>query len=140
MSSYILVNDQIQSNEWWKTLVRLCARIGDEFEICCWADEKEEIEQAMPFGHKVPSSWHGGTVIQGGITKSFVNYLTALDKPEADIYNKMTPFFTVRLGGVLSSEHYGTEVILSDVPAGIQKSVDQILAEMERSAQVHRNL
>lgn len=140
MSSYILVNDLVQDNAWWCELIISCANVGDEFQIRCWADERAEIEQALSFGEKVSSSWHDGTVIKGRITRAFLTYLTKLEKPEADVYNKMTPFFTIRLGDVLSSEHYGTEIIISNPPDRAQDSIERILSAMEQLVVVHRNL
>ena len=101
---------------------------------------RAEIEQALSFGEKVSSSWHDGTVIKGRITRAFLTYLTKLEKPEADVYNKMTPFFTIRLGDVLSSEHYGTEIIISNPPDRAQDSIERILSSMEQLVVVHRNL
>lgn len=109
MSSYILVGHNYPDKKWWNEIVRACAVVGDPFEIHCWHDERAEAKAALQFGHKVTSTWWEGTVIQGRITKEFLSYLTESSKPDdTEIYNKMTPFFTIIFGNKLHSEHYGT--------------------------------
>ena len=141
MSSYILVDRRCPDKKWWNEIVRACAIVGDIFEIHCWSDEHAETKAALQFGHKVTSTWHGGTVIQGRITKEFLSYLTESMKPEdTDIYNKMTPFFTIVFGNTLHSEHYGTEIVISKAIREKETSVDRILDRMEDIAIVHRNI
>ena len=141
MSSYILVDRRCPDKKWWNEIVRACAIVGDLFEIHCWSDERAETKAALQFGHKVTSTWHGGTVIQGRITKEFLSYLTESQKPQdTDIYNKMTPFFTIVFGNTLHSEHYGTEIVISKAIREKETSVDRILDRMEDVAIVHRNI
>ena len=81
------------------------------------------------------------TVIQGRITKEFLSYLTESSKPnDTEIYNKMTPFFTIIFGNKLHSEHYGTEIIISKAIREKTRSVEHILDQMEDFAVVHRNI
>lgn len=141
MSSYILVDRRCMDKKWWNEIVRACAVIGDPFEIHCWSDEREETKAALQFGYKVTSSWRGGTVIQGRITKEFLSYLTESKKPEdTEIYNKMTPFFTIVFGNTLHSAHYGTEIIISKAIREKESVIDRILDRMEDIAIVHRNI
>ena len=141
MSSYILVGHNYPDKKWWNEIVRACAVVGDPFEIHCWSDERTETKAALQFGHKVTSSWSGGTVIQGRITKEFLSYLTQAKKPEdTEIYNKMTPFFTIVFGNTLHSEHYGTEIIISKAIREKESVIDRILDRMEDIAIVHRNI
>lgn len=141
MSSYILVGGKHNDKRWWNDLVRACAIVGDTFEIHCWSDEKTEIQAALKYGHKVSSTWSGGTVIRGRITKDFLSFLMEAPKPiDTDIYNKMTPFFSIFFGGKLYSEHYGTEVTISKVARENQPAVDRILDQMSDVGTVHRNI
>ena len=141
MSSYILVNRNYDDKQWWNDIVRTCAVIGDPFEIHFWSDEKAEIQAALKYGYKETSSWSDGTVIRGKITREFLTFLTEAAKPtDTDIYNKMTPFFTIFFGNRLHSEHYGTEIIISKVARENQPIVDQILNRLESMVTVHRNL
>ena len=141
MGSYILVNRNYDDKQWWNDIVRACAVIGDTFEIHCWSDEKKEIQAALKYGHKVTSTWSGGTVIQGRITREFISFLTEAKKPsDTEIYNKMTPFFTIVFGNKLHSEHYGTEVIISKVIREKQPTVDRILDQLSDIGTVHRNI
>ena len=141
MSSYIEVDRNYPDKKWWNEIVRACAVVGDPFEIHCWSDESAEVKVALQFGYKVTSSWRGGTVIRGRITKEFLSYLTESKKPEdTEIYNKMTPFFTIVFGNTLHSEHYGTEIIISKAIREKETTVDRILDRMEDIAVVHRNI
>lgn len=141
MSSYILVGRDYNDKRWWNDLVLACAVIGDSFEIHCWHDEKAEIQAALKYGHKVISSWSGGTVIRGRITREFINFLIDTKKPtDTQIYNKMTPFFTIFFGNKFHSEHYGTEIIISKVTRENQPAVDRILDQMGNVGTVHRNI
>lgn len=141
MSSYIEVDRSYPDKKWWNEIVRACAIIGDPFEIHCWSDESAEVNAALQFGHKVTSTWRDGTVIQGRITKEFLSYLTESKKPEdTEIYNKMTPFFTIVFGNTFHSEHYGTEIVISKAIREKDTSVDRILDRLEDVAIVHRNI
>ena len=141
MSSYILVDRRCMDKKWWNEIVRACAVVGDPFEIHCWSDESAEVQAALQFGHKVTSTWRDGTVIQGRITKEFLSYLTESKQPEdTEIYNKITPFFTIIFGNKLHSEHYGTEIIISKAIREKARSVERILDQMESVAVVHRNI
>ena len=141
MSSFIEVGRNYPDKKWWNEIVRACAVVGDPFEIHCWSDERVETKAALQFGYKVTSSWRGGTVIQGRITKEFLSYLTESKKPEdTGIYNKMTPFFTIVFGNTLHSEHYGTEIIISKAIREKESVIDRILDRMEGIAIVHRNI
>lgn len=141
MSSYIMVHRNDVDKHWWNDLVRACAVIGDTFEIHCWSDEKTEMKAALKYGHKETSSWSGGTVIRGRITREFLSFLIEAPKPtDTQIYNKMTPFFTIIFGNVMHSEHYGTEIIISKVARENQPTVDRILDQMANIGTVHRNL
>ena len=141
MSSYILVGGKYNDKRWQNDLLRACAIVGDTFEIHCWSDEKTEIQAALKYGHKVSTTWSGGTVIRGRITKDFLSFLTEAPKPtDTDIYNKMTPFFSIFFGGKLYSEHYGTEVTISKIARENQPAVDRILDQMSDVGTVHRNI
>ena len=141
MSSYILIDKSVDDKSWWSELIKTCAVVGDTFEIHCWSDENDAVKLALQYGRKVTSSWHDGTVITGIITKDFLGFLADMPKPsESEPYNKMTPFFTIQFGNTLSSEHYGSEVIISKVPNGKTSIVDRIIKKLERCAVVHRNI
>lgn len=45
-----------------------------------------------------------------------IEALLSMPQPEdREVYHKMTDFFTLRIGGTVSSEHYGTEFFLFQV-------------------------
>ena len=141
MSTYILVNRNKKDKRWWNDLVRACAVIGDSFEIHCWYDESDAMRQALRYGHKETSTWHGGTVIKGVITREFISFLTEAPKPtDTEIYNKMTPFFSIFFGNRLYSEHYGTEMTISKHVRENKAAISRILDEVEPFGTVHRDL
>ena len=77
----------------------------------CWTEETEEIAMALPFGTFKESTWQYGKIIEGKVTPEFTSFLLGLPKPtDTDIYNKMTPVFTMALDNCFLSEHYGTEL------------------------------
>ena len=76
----------------------MAARIllASRVEIHCWKEEQKEIEMALRFGRKKQTDWDFGTVIEGAVTEELINFLLTLPKPDdKDIYNKMTPFFSI---------------------------------------------
>ena len=80
-------------------------------------------------------------MIRDRITREFLSFLTEAKKPtDTEIYNKMTPFFTIVFGNKLHSEHYGTEIIISKVIREKQPAVDRILDQMSEIGTVHRNI
>lgn len=141
MSSYILVGRRKQDKRWWNELVRTCAVIGDPFEIHCWYDEQTEYNLARRFGDVWKPGWHGGMVIKGRITREFLAFLLESQKPaDTEIYNKMTPFFTIQFGDRLYSEHYGTEMTISRLVREQKPVIVRILDEMETYGTVYRDL
>ena len=141
MSSYILVGRKKSDKQWWNDLIRSCAVIGEPFEIHCWYDERAEMEQALRFGQLCKSNWHGGTAVRGRITREFLAFLTEAPKPtDTEIYNKMTPFFTIQFGDRLYSEHYGTEMTVTKLAREERPALERILREMEAFGTVHRDL
>mgnify|MGYP001623869154 FL=1 len=81
------------------------------FEIHCWNEEQEYINLALQFGRRKDLNWNGGTVIAGQVTQHFKDWLMGFPKPcDTEIYNKMTPFFSIFLDNGFCSEHYGTEL------------------------------
>lgn len=141
MSSYIQVDDRMEDNNWWIELLRSCASLGEHFWIMCWADEAECARGLLRYGTIVPNAWQGGIMIEGTITREFLCFLGAQPKPlRSHGYNKMTPFFTIRLGDTLASEHYGTEISIINAPPQSREAIERILKSLERTATVHRDV
>lgn len=81
------------------------------FEIHCWNEEQEEIKMALQYSEMKDFNWEYGKVIADTVTPAFTEYLLSLSKPaDTEIYNKMTPFFSIFLNNDFLSEHYGTEL------------------------------
>ena len=99
------------SNEEWRGLMKEKLRSAKRFEIHCGKEEQREIEAALQFGTVKETGWRYGKVIEGAVTEELTKYLLSLPKPhDTEIYNKMTPFFSIFLDNGFSSEHYGTEL------------------------------
>jgi len=99
-----------KDNTKWKKLISENIITAKTFEIHCWKDERAEISLALKYGVIKETNWKHGSVIKGNITDDFKSMLLSLPKPtDTDIYNKMTPFFSIFFDNGFSSEHYGTE-------------------------------
>lgn len=102
-----------KDNSAWLVLISEYIRSATSFEIQCWADEVEEMILALQYGEIKPSNWKKGTIVEGTVTSDFIKMVLEIPKPkDTEIYNKMTPFFSIAFDNGFSSEHYGTEVII----------------------------
>lgn len=99
------------SCEEWKNIMAQKLKTASSFEIHCWNEEVEEIKAALRYGGLKETGWGYGKVIAGTVTERFVCELLAAPKPsDTEVYNKMTPYFSIFLDNGFSSEHYGTEL------------------------------
>ena len=102
-----------RDNSAWLALISEHIRSAKSFEIQCWEDEVEEMILALQYGEIKPSNWKKGTIVEGTVTPDFIRMVLEMPKPkDTEIYNKMTPFFSIAFDNGFSSEHYGTEVII----------------------------
>lgn len=99
------------TNETWRRWMQPALADAKTFEIHCWAEETEWIALALNHGMVKPSDWNYGTIVEGPVTPEFISMVLSLPKPEdREIYNKMTPFFSIFLDNGYESTHYGTEL------------------------------
>lgn len=99
------------TNEEWKRIMASELSKSKRFEIHCWNDETMFIDLALQFGKLKNSGWEYGKIIVGEVTTDFTEIVLNYPKPtDTEIYNKMTPFFSIFLDNGFSSEHYGTEL------------------------------
>lgn len=95
----------------WRVVMERKAQGAENFEIHCWDQDEEGMELALQYGVYKDVNWPNGKVITGQVTEEFIHMLTHLPKPESnDLYDKMTPFFSIFFDNGFSSEHYGTEM------------------------------
>ena len=107
----IELHETSDTNAEWKEIMSRRLLGAAQFEIHCWHEETKEIRMALRFGTIKDFPWDYGTVISGPVTQEFQEYLLSLPKPtNCEVYNKMTPFFSIFLDDEFSSEHYGTEL------------------------------
>ena len=111
---------------WWKQLMSLFFKPGRAFEIRCWREKQEAIAKALTFG---TLSERDGTdyevSVKGTLDGAAIHELLEAEQATED--DRMTAFFTIRLEGVLSCEHYGTEIYLFDLSEELQQQVRTIL-------------
>ena len=101
----------LSTNEEWRTIMSEKLKSAGRFEIHCWNEEEKEIEMALRYGRLKETGWSYGKVIEGKVTEKMADFLLSLPKPtDTEVYNKMTPFFSIFLDNGFSSEHYGTEL------------------------------
>ena len=97
----------------WRAIMRKKSEGAKTFEIYCWDQEAEWLEYALQYGEYKDVEWAHGKVVTGQVTEEFIRMLTTLPKPEdSELYDKMTPFFSIFLDNGFSSEHYGTELFV----------------------------
>lgn len=101
---YLQKTNKVWKEHMWRNLC-----VAKRFEIHCWMNEKEWIDLALQFGTLKDSDWRYGEIIAGEVTPAFIEMVLGLPKPtDTELFNKMTPFFSIFLDDVFSSEHYGT--------------------------------
>lgn len=129
MSLMISIDNAVSNNQWWKDLLRLFAKPGEYFEIHCWLDETEELRIAGEFGKIACYSMPDIRIVHGTLTDRLISILLNMSKPvDCECYNKMVPFFTIRIGDDFSSEKYGTEIILKSRTTFESEKVEKILS------------
>lgn len=100
-----------ETNNKWRTYMTAALKTAKAFEIHCWTEETECIDLALRYGKQKDTDWRYGKIIAGDVTPEFCAFLLGLPKPtDTELYNKMTPFFTISLDNGFWSEHYGTEL------------------------------
>jgi len=100
-----------KTNDEWRMLIwpHLCD--AKQFEIHCWQTETEWISLALKHGDLKESNWQWGKIIAGKVTPAFIEMVMDMPKPtDTEMFNKMTPFFSIFLDDVFCSEHYGIEL------------------------------
>ena len=101
-----LVNNS-DDNLTWKEIIVGYLKNGEKFEVHCWNEEKEQIAIMKEYAQIEKTDWGFGVVLKGIVTAEFTNMLLSLPKPsDNEIYNKMTPFFSIFIDNIFYSEHY----------------------------------
>ena len=99
------------TNAVWRQWMEAALAEAKNFEIHCWKEEADWIRCALNYGTVKPSDWKYGTIVEGPVTPDFTRMLLTEPKPtDREIYNKMTPFFSIFLDNGYESAHYGTEL------------------------------
>lgn len=85
--------DHNVSSDWWKKIIQLFVKQGDEFEIRCWNDEHEEIKKALTYGRFFQNKSNYETAIKGVVSEQMIKEFLSMPEPlDKTIYNKMTVF------------------------------------------------
>lgn len=140
MTVLITIDSLLENHQWWSQLLLLYAGEGAPFEIHCWNDETELIHLAEQHGFKARNTIPDVTIITGKVTQEWVDLLITGKKPESTSgYNKMTPFYIVRIGEKFSSEQYGTSLLLSCDTAEESNVIDKVINAISCHANIYRN-
>lgn len=140
MDLMISVDDLTPNNQWWKELFRLYARSGEYFEIHCWSDEAEELALAKRYGSTACYAMPDIKIVHGILTDELIRLFLLEEKPaDCSCYNKMVPFFTVRIGSAYSSEKYGTEVLVTSKGPSQEESIKRIISTIADHAKLFRS-
>lgn len=140
MDLMISVDDSTPDNRWWKELFRLYARRGEYFEIHCWYDEVEELSVAKDYGTTACYAMPDIKIVHGILTDELIRYFLHEEKPmDCRCYNKMVPFFTVRIGRTYSSEKYGTEILVTSKGPSEEESIERIINSIADHAKLFRS-
>jgi len=116
MYEEIYIDRTEKDNSKWLALMTKALRGAKSFEIHCWNEENEWIDLALKYGNLKESDWKYGKIIAGNVTKEFSDMILSMPKPQdIEIYNKMTPFFSIFLDEFnFQSCHYGTEIYVEE--------------------------
>ena len=140
MSMMVTADNIVNDNHWWRELLRVYAKPGEYFEIHCWSDEKNEFLLAAEFGSPACYLLPDMKVVHGTMTERMISYLLNGRKPvDSQCYNKMVPFFTIRIGNHFSSEKYGTEIILQSRSLQEKELIARILSNAPEGISVFYN-
>ena len=105
-----------KTNDVWKEYMWCHLCVAKQFEIHCWINEQEWIDLALKYGQIKESKWQYGKIIVGTVTPEFIHMILDQPKPEdTELFNKMTPFFSIFLDDHFCSEHYGTELYQTEI-------------------------
>ena len=83
--------------DWWKKIAAKFLKPGRNFEIRCWKEESDTIEQALCYGtlNLEDSNKAYETSIKGTLTKQMIHDILEAPKPQDD--EMMTEFFTINV-------------------------------------------
>ena len=136
----ISADSNVMDNHWWKKLFRMHAAVGEYFEIHCWNDEKDALQVAETFGKAACYTIPDLKIVHGHLTERLITYMEHCMKPiECECYNKMVPFFTIRIGDHFSSEKYGTEIILRSRSVHEKVQIEGIVSGRSSGITVYYN-
>lgn len=124
-----MIDDSI-STEWWNQIISHFIKVGDNFEIRCWQEERAEIMQASLYGIAVDDGYE--VSVKGVITKKLFEELLTEEPTDKSIYNKMTKYFTINVKNDLcdiSSAHYGTELYIDLVSEKDVEFLEQVISQ-----------
>ena len=121
-----VIDYSIEDLDWWKNLMALFLKEGENFQIRCWRDKKEIIEKALGCGKLcLESSSQCETSIRGLLGKELIDYIALEEKPEE--YDRWTNFFTINIGERFSSSHYGSEIWIHGLENGELENIREII-------------
>ena len=98
---------------WWKQLMSLFLQVGVPFEIRCWREQTDVMEEVLTFGNLSEEKSTAYEVsITGILTDAVIDHILHETMPNDD--EQMSKFFTINIGENFCSAHYGKEICIND--------------------------
>ena len=129
-----LMDDHLPAEyaDWWQQVMALFLKPGMAFEIRHWRDEPAIIQEAAALGRCSPKDSTAYEVsVKGVLDRTVIQTILAAQAPQEK--ERMTKFFTIRVEGVLSCEHYGAELYFFDPSDEVCRQLSAILAPIRQN-------
>lgn len=107
----------LKDYSWWISIIEQYCKKANNFEIRCWKGEDDAIAIGKRFGHAVENSITTELVFKGKITDEFQNEIISNYFTKEHSLKWFTLVFYRDETMLFSSEHYGAEPHLLNVPA-----------------------
>ena len=105
------INYSTDDNTCFKEIICGYLKNGATFEIHVWNEETKLIQLLEKIATIKGSDWSYGIIFEGIINDDFKKLMLSFSKPkDIEVYNKMTPFFSIFIDNIFYSEHYGTQI------------------------------
>ena len=116
--------------KWWKQIMSVFLKSGQNFEIRCWKNEKEVIEKALKYGKLNEAEKSKNEIsINGILSEKMIQDILA--EPKLDNYDKWTDFFTINIKDNFCSAHYGAEIYIYDLTDHNVEIIKQIISPIQ---------
>lgn len=106
----------IKDYSWWVDLIKNIGNVANNFEIRCWEGESDAIEVGMRYGNLISNLTTSELVYKGKITDEFLGEITSSYLTDKHSIKWFTLILYIDDTSLFSSEHYGSEPHLYNIP------------------------